>query len=181
MRFVLYSEKTVAQCLTAINARMQAKGTSTRPALDGWVEKGGAFALAVSTTVIGKFARRTTLKAKIERQSGVTIIRGSVPNGSTKQGQLVVFGGLTLVAATMIANGNVLFALLMLPFAAYLYIPMRGDLLNSEILIDEVQKTLKAKPKPPKKLSETKSSKPATSRASTPRKNTADDQALLND
>ncbi len=162
MRFVLYSEKTVAQCLTAINARMHVKGTSTHPALDGWVEKGGAFALGVSTTVVGKFSRRTTLKAKVERQSGVTVIRGSVPNGGSKQGQLVVFGALALVAATMIANGNVLFALLMIPFAAYLYIPMRGDLLNSEILIDEVQKTLKAKPKPPKKLSESKPNKPTT-------------------
>ncbi len=184
VRFVLYSEKTVAQCMTAINARMQAKGTSTRPALDGWVEKGGAFSLGISTPVIGKFARRTTLNAKVERQSGVTIIRGSVPNGSSKEGQLVVFGGLALVAATMIANGNALFALLMIPFAAYLYIPMRGDLLNSEILIDEVQKTLKAKPKPPKKLSESKSSKSTTARTPSTRattKKAPEDQPLLNE
>ncbi len=188
VRFVLYSDKTVAQCLTAINARMHAKGTSTHPALDGWVEKGGAFALGISTPVVGKFARRTTLKAKVERQSGVTIIRGSVPNGVSKQGQLVVFGALALLLVTMLANGNALFALLLIPFAAYLYIPMRGDLLNSEILIDEVQKTLKAKPKPPKKLSESKPSKPATSasrpataRASTPRKKSPEDQALFND
>ncbi len=186
MRFVLYSEKTVAQCMTAINARMHAKGTSTHPVLEGWVEKSGAFSLSISTKVIGKFARRTTLKAKVERQSGVTIIRGSVPNGSSKQGQLIVFGGLALVAATMFANGNALFAVMLIPVAAYLYIPMRGDLLNSEILIDEVQKTLKAKPKPPKKPSESKPSKPPVARTTSARpsalpKPPPEDQALFND
>ena len=43
MRFILYSEKTVAQCLTSINARMHVKGSGSRPTLDGWVEKNGAF------------------------------------------------------------------------------------------------------------------------------------------
>ncbi len=192
MRFVLYSEKTAAQCLTAINARMHVKETSTRPALDGWVEKSGAFSIGVSTTVIGKFTRRTYLKAKVERQSGVTIIRGSVPNGVSKEGQLVVFGALALVTLGIMGSGNALFALLMIPFAAYLYIPMRGDLLNSEILIDEVQKTLKAKVKPPKKTSDSKSSKATISKATTtraaprtavPRKPTpaSDDHALFND
>ena len=39
MQFVLYTEKTVAQSLTAINERMHVKETSTRPALDGWVAR----------------------------------------------------------------------------------------------------------------------------------------------
>src|SRR5450432_3119094 len=66
VRFVLYSEKTVAQCLTAINARMHVKESSSRPALDGWVEKSGAFSISMSLKVIGKFSRRTVLKARVE-------------------------------------------------------------------------------------------------------------------
>jgi hypothetical protein len=87
LRFVLYTDKTVSECLTAINERMHAKATSARPALDGWVEKGGAFALTVSAPVIGKFARRTTLKGQIEREDGLTILRGNVPGGVPRQGQ----------------------------------------------------------------------------------------------
>ncbi len=153
MRFVLYSEKTVTQCLTAINARMHVKGTGSRPTLDGWVEKSGAFSISMSAPVIGKFARRTVLKAKVERESGLTIIRGSVPNGVSRQQQVFIFVALALVAIMIISAGNALLGLLLIPFAAYLYIPLHGDYLNSEVLIDEVQKTLKAKPKPPKKTS----------------------------
>lgn len=179
MRFVLYSEKTVAQCLTAINARMHVKGTSSRPTLDGWVEKSGAFAIGVSSTVIGRFSRSTYLKAKVERENGVTVIRGSVPNGVSKEGQLVVFGALMLLAIAIIGGGNVLFGLLMIPFAAYLYIPMRGDLLNSEILLDEVQKTLKAKTKPPRKAAESKAAKATSPRAAPVRSKPASDQPAL--
>ena len=153
MRFVLYSEKTVTQCLTAINARMHVKGTGSRPTLDGWVEKSGAFSISMSAPVIGKFARRTVLKAKVERESGLTIIRGSVPNGVSRQGQAFIFVALALVAIIIIGEGNALFGFLLIPFAAYLYIPLHGDYLNSEVLIDEVQKTLKARPKPPRKTS----------------------------
>jgi hypothetical protein len=164
VRFILYSEKTVTQCLTAINARMHVKGTGSRPTLDGWVEKNGAFSISMSAPVIGKFARRTVLKAKVERESGVTVIRGSVPHGVSREGQAIIFVALALVAVIIITEGNALFGFLLIPFAAYLYIPLHGDYLNSAMLIDEVQKTLKAKPKPPKKTAgEAKSAvKPAT-------------------
>ncbi len=158
MRFVLYSEKTVTQCLTAINARMHVKETSTRPALDGWVEKGGAFSIIMTAPVVGKFKRRTALTAKVERQAGITVIQGSVPSGVSRDGQAVIFIALALVALAMMGSGNVLFGLLLLPFAAYLYIPLHGDYLNSSVLVDEVERTLKAKAKPPKKLAEGKSS-----------------------
>ncbi|MEP7293329.1 MAG: hypothetical protein ABI835_16215, partial [Chloroflexota bacterium] len=87
MRFVLYSEKTVTQCMSAVNERMHAKETSTRPALDGWVEKSGTFSISLSAPVIGKFRRRTALTAKVERQSGITVIEGSVPSGASREGQ----------------------------------------------------------------------------------------------
>lgn len=165
MQFVYYSEKTVAQCLTAINARMQVKETATRPALDGWVEKGGSFSISLTAPVIGKFTRRTMLKAKVERESGVTVIRGSVPTGASRESRVIVFAALALVALTIFLNGNALVALLLLPFAAYLYIPMRGDFLNSAVLLDEMQRTLKARPKPPKKSADAKTT---SSRAAAP-------------
>lgn len=161
MRFVLYSEKTVAQCLTAINARMHVKATSTRPALDGWVEKSGTFSISMTETIVGKFSRRTALQAKVEREGGITIIRGSVPSGVNREGQAVVFVALALVALTIIGSGNVLVGLLLIPIAAYLYIPLHGDYLNSAVLVDEVEKTLKAKAKPPRKTADTaKAAKP---------------------
>ena len=106
MRFILYSEKTVTQCLTAINARMHVKGTGSRPTLDGWVEKSGAFSISMSAPVIGKFARRTVLKAKVERESGLTIIRGSVPNGVSRRGRPIIFVALALVAVIIISRGQ---------------------------------------------------------------------------
>ena|GEM_PF-397859 len=169
MRFVLYSEKTVAQCLSAVNARMHVKETSTRPALDGWIEKSGTFSLAVTAPVIGKFTRRTTLTAKVERQGSITVIEGGVPSGVAREGQAVIFVALAVVALAIMASGNFLFGVLLIPFTAYLYIPLHGDYLNSAVLIDEVEKTLKAKPKPPKKLAE---AKPVATRTSTPRATT---------
>ncbi len=168
MRFVLYSEKTVAQCLTAINERMHAKETSTRPALDGWIEKSGTFSISLTAPVVGRFTRRTALSAKVERESGVTVIQGSVPSGVSREGQAFVFIALALVALALIGSGSVLFGLLLIPIAAYLYIPLHGDYLNSAALVDEVERTLKAKQKPPKKLSEGKAAPrtPARSAAS---------------
>jgi hypothetical protein len=172
VRFVFYTEKTVSQCLTAINERMHVKGTTTRPALDGWVEKGGAFALSLSAPVIGKFSRRTTLKAQAERESGITVVRGSVPGGTSREGQAIVFVALLLVALTIIGSGNVLVGLFLIPVAAYLYIPLHGDYQNSDVLLDEVQKTLKAKLIPPKLPTDPKQAK-ATAAAPKPARATS--------
>ena len=175
MQFVLYSEKTVAQCLTSINARMHVKGTTSRPGLDGWVEKSGAFAVGVTTPVIGKFTRRTFLKAKVERQNGMTIIRGSVPEGVTKQGMVVIFVALAVVAAVIMGSGSVLLGLVLIPVGAYFVILLRGDFHNSEYLLDEVRKTLKAKPTPIKKstTSDTKTARPTVARPTSTRPGSA--------
>lgn len=157
MQFVLYSEKTVAQCLTSINARMHVKGTSNRPGLDGWVEKSGAFAVGVTTPVIGKFTRRTFLKAKVERQNGMTIIHGNVPHGVTKPEMAIIFVALLVVAAVIMSSGNVLLGLVLIPAGAYFAVLLRGDFHNSEYLLSEVRKTLKAKPTPIKKSSTSES------------------------
>ena len=169
MQFVLYSEKSVAECLTEINARMQVKATSTRPALDGWIEKSGTFSISMSAPVMGRFARRTALRAKVSRENGITVIRGSVPGGVAREQQIVVFVALAVVALTVIGSGNVFVGLMLLPLAALLYIPMQGDHLNSAVLIDEVQKALKAKPTlpktpPSKSTSESRTAKATPSR-----------------
>jgi hypothetical protein len=136
--------------MSAINERLHVKGTSARPGMDGWVDKKGIFSMGMSSPVIGKLHRKTFLRAKVEREGGITTVKGDVPTGASPQGQLVVFGALALVAVVLIGSGRMLLGLIVIPFAAVLYIPMKGDYYNSEILLSEVQKALKAKPTPPK-------------------------------
>ena len=150
MQIVLYTDQTVAQALTALNARMQAKPTSTRPALDGWVEKNGAFSLAVTSLVAGRFNRTTHFRGKLERESGVTVIKGQVSRGATRENMIVIFAVIAVMALMLVAMGSTWLGVLLLPIGAALYIPLAGDAFNSELLIGEVQKTLKAKESPPK-------------------------------
>lgn len=150
MQVVLYTDKTVAQSLTALNARMQAKGTSTRPALDGWVEKSGAFSLGVTSLVAGRFNRTTYLRGKLEREGGLTVIKGQVPRGATRENMIVIFAVVAIMALMLVAMGSTWMGLIVLPIGAAFYIPLSGDYFNSELLIGELQKTLKAKETPPK-------------------------------
>lgn len=178
MHFTLYTDKTVAQCLTAINERMHVKESSTRPALDGWVEKSGAFSISIATPVFGRFMRKTALRGKIERENGVTVIEGSVPGGVSRNGQIVVFVALVLVVLTIIGGGNLLLGLLPLVLIPIFYIAMQGDYLNSTALLDEVQKALKAKPTPPKKgVPEPKSSATRSTSTRSPAKSSATTRA----
>ena len=151
MRFVLYTEKTPAQALSALNARLQARESASRAGLDGWIEKSGGFALSVSSPVVGRFSRRTVMQGKIERENGVTLVRGDVASGVERQGQIIVFVALALLALILFLSGNVAPALLIIPLGAYLYIPMNGDLHNSTVLMNELQRTLKARQTPPKR------------------------------
>jgi len=152
MRVEMYTEKTIAQCLAAINERMQVKGTNSRPGLEGWVEKTGAFSLNITTPVVGKFERRTTLHGKLEKGDGHTVVQLNVPEGADRRGMILIFGAVGLIGLALIGSGNVLLALLLIPLAAYLYIPMRGDRENSESLVSDVQRTLKARSTPPKRV-----------------------------
>lgn len=150
MRFTLYTEKTVSQCMSAVNERLHLKGTATRPGMDGWVDKSGSFSMGMSSPVIGKLNRTTYLRAKAVRESGVTVIRGDVSGGASPRGQWLVFAALALVGVVLMSRGSALLGLVIIPFAALLYIPMKGDFENSEVLLNEVQKILKAKGTPPK-------------------------------
>lgn len=159
MQFTYYTEKTVAQCMSALNERLQQKGTASRPGLDGWVEKSGNFSLAVSSKVAKRFPRTTRLQGKAERLGGMTVIKGSVADGVTPREQIVIVGALALVGLFIISTGNLLPGLIAIAAGVALNIPLMGDYQNSQILTNEVQRTLKARTTPPaavKKTAETR-------------------------
>jgi hypothetical protein len=170
MRFTYYSEKTVAQCMSALNARLQQKGTASRPGLEGWVEKNGNFSLAVSTPVVLRFSRTTRLRGKVERLGGVTVIKGQVADGLSPRERIVISGALALVGLFIILSGSFIFGAVVVAAAGLLNIPLMGDYQNSEILKDEVRRTLKAKTTPPVIVKRTPES---TARATTVKKTAA--------
>lgn len=151
MRFVMYTDKTVSQAMSAINERLHVPGTKSRPQMDGWVEKNGSFAMGVTTPVQWRFRRRTYLQGRAERQGGVTVVTGTVPGGAGRQGQIAVFAALLIVGLLILVQGNAMLAIIAVLAGAALYIPLRGDYDNSEILLSELQKTLNAKLTPPKR------------------------------
>jgi hypothetical protein len=147
----MYTDKTVPQAMSAINARLHTPGSRGRPQLDGWVEKSGRFALTVTTQVRWRFRRRTTLSARAERRDGLTVIEGNVPGGASREGQAVVFGALALVAVLGMIQGNAILAIVALAAGVVFFVLLEGDYANSEILLSELQKTLKAQLTPPRR------------------------------
>ncbi len=151
MRFVMYTDKSVSQTMSAINERLHVPPSKSRPQLDGWVEKSGRFAIGVRSELQLRLSRKTYLQGKAERQGGVTVVEGSVPGGVSREGQLVIFVAMLLVGLLLYTQGYAMFALVVVAVGAALYIPLRGDYQNSEILLAELQKTLNARLTPPKK------------------------------
>lgn len=169
MRFVLMTDRTVNQCMKALHERMQIKGTKARPTLDGWIEKNGQFMISVTSPVFGKFTRTTRLHATAAREDGTTVIRGYVPNGVPKNRLIAVGIGLGLLALYMFAQGNLMAALLVLLLGGAMLIPLWGDYRNHDVLLYELEKTLKAAPPDPKKPAPAKpAAKPSTVRKATP-------------
>ncbi len=166
MRFVLYTDKSVSQCMTALNGRMQAKASGSRGSLDGWVEKNGRFSLSTSCTIARRFRRRTHLRATVKRDEGYTVVRGYVPDGVSRQGQAVIYGALLLVAVVLVAGGYLLPAVIAVFATGALYIPLTGDRINSAILMGEVQRALGAKATPPRKTAKISSQQSTVSRQS---------------
>lgn len=152
MRFILFTDKKVLDCVTAINERLQAPASGSRPGLDGWIEKRGSFAMAIDSPVLGRFVRQTRLEALVEREGDTTIIRGQVPGGASPNQQRLLIGGVIALCAFMMLQGQALVAMLAAVMGGILYIPLRGDYDNSEKLLIEVERTLKASPKVPKGL-----------------------------
>jgi hypothetical protein len=79
-----------------------------------------------------------------------TVIKGDVPSGAPPRAQLVIYVMLALVGVGLFFIGNAILAIVTAVAAAALYIPLTGDHQNSELLVSEVQRTLKAKDTPPK-------------------------------
>jgi hypothetical protein len=154
LHFVLYSEKSAKQCLSAINERLQMKGSKSRPELEGWIDKNGEFLIAMSSNVARRFTRRTQLHARVERDEGITTITGFVSDGANRQGQAIIFGALLLVALLFLLKGNALIAIFAVLAGAALYIPLNGDYNNSAVLMKELRRTLQARDNPPKKQSQ---------------------------
>jgi len=145
LQFVYYSDRTVSQCMMALNERLHVKNGK----LDGWTEKNGNFALELSSSVMRRFSRRTRLQAKAERETNVTVIRGHVSEGIDPQRRAILYGMLVLAGVFIILQGSLLPGLVAILAPLVLNIPLEGDYNNSQALLSEIQKTLKAKDIPP--------------------------------
>ncbi|GAB4529778.1 MAG: hypothetical protein OHK0046_49910 [Anaerolineae bacterium] len=150
MRFVLFTEKSIAQCMREMNERLEAKPTKARPELHGWIEKGGSFSVSMTTKIFNRFPRSTRLSAKAQRENGMTVIRGYVSDGLGPYWLRVMTGAVALVALLLLVAGEPMLTLITLLFGAVAYVPLRGDYINSDLLLLEVERTLKASPTPPK-------------------------------
>jgi len=162
VQVTLYTEKTIPQSLTAISERLHQKGTSTRLAMDGWIEKSGSFAVSVTTPVIGKFSRTTRLNGKLERQSGITVLNGTVAGGVDSRGRMIIIGALIIIAVALILSGNPVLGAVLIPASFWVYVPLKGDYHNSAVLVGEIQKVLKARSTPPKPARAQSSAKAAS-------------------
>lgn len=151
MRFVLFTDKPVAQCMRALNDRLQAKGTKSRPELEGWIEKGGRFSLAVTSPVARRLSRKTRLNGDMTRDGSTTVIRGYVPDGVGPAGMRLLMIAWVVVFVALVVTDNPMVAFVLLLAGAMAYVPLHGDYVNSEILLIEVERTLGASPRPPKK------------------------------
>lgn len=143
----MYTEKTVPQCISALNERLSGRGGKYN--LDGWTDKEGKFALSLESPVfpppLPKVVRRTELRAILEKHSGQTVIRGIVPDGVTAVGRAWIYTIIIILWLFMILVNQLVLALILIPLGIALYIPMKGDCVNSELLLAEIQRTLKAK------------------------------------
>lgn len=151
MQFVLYTEKPVNECVKALQERIAQSPTATRPALDGFAEKSGRFSLGLSMPVFGSFSRKTWLEGVIAKESGSTVIRGSVPDGAPPQRQRLLIFATVLVGVFLILTGAAMLAVIGVSLMGVLLVTLRGDYYNGDRLLVEIEKLLKASPKPPKK------------------------------
>lgn len=165
MRFVLYTDKSVAQCLSALKERIQAKR-----GMEGNVDKGGEFSMAISSKVLRRFTRTTRLRGKMERENNLTVVRGFVPHGVSLRELVMILGAMLVVAFIVLSRGNFLLALAALAAGGAMVIPLVGDHRNSEVLFRELKNVLKAKETPPKKPASPRNA--STSGKSSPRQTT---------
>lgn len=151
MKFVLFTDKTTSQCMRALHDRIQAKQTKTRPELDGWIEKSGRFSLSLSSPVLGKLKRTTRLRASAQRDRGQTIIRGFVPTGASSHWLGLILMAVIGGALYFVTTGELVLGLVVAVVGTAILLSLYGDYRNHDVLLHELEKTLKAKPAPAKK------------------------------
>lgn len=148
MKYIMYTEKSVSECMKELNARLQAK---RKPELGGWVEKGGDFALTCEARVLLRFKRKSRITGTVEREKGTTTITGFVAYGVSPGWMLILTVLLLGIVGALFLVEQMMLGLLLLAFAVVSYVPLRGDYVNSFDLLDVVRRTLKASYDPPKK------------------------------
>lgn len=169
MQFRYYTEKTPSQCMLALNERLQTRSAR----LEGWVEKNGRFSLAVSSQVMRRFRRTTRLSGSVEREDGVTVIRGSVSDGADPRNRRLIYGVLVIIGIVLLLTRTILPGVLLLVVPFVLNIPLQGDYENSKVLTAEIQRTLKARPSLPAALKKTPSKKGAPEKKPAARKSSS--------
>jgi hypothetical protein len=148
MKIELFTNKTVKQCTTELNARFEEKETKSRPAVGGYVEKGGNFMLTTSGRVL--FLNRVTrLKGTLTKEKDLTLIQGYVSDGVPTEKVGIIMLALGFVALTMLLKGQAIFAILVGAIAVGAYITLIGDYTNSTYLLKELKRMTGAKDKPP--------------------------------
>ncbi|MBW7878803.1 MAG: hypothetical protein H3C32_05780 [Anaerolineae bacterium] len=151
MRYTLYSERPVAECVKALNERIAQPGAASRPKMDGKAEKSGAFTLGMKAPVALGFRRQTWIEGQIVREGGQTTIYGSAPDGLNPQRQRQLLIATPLVAAFLTLTGAPVPAVVVAGLMVFLWLILRGDYFNSDRLLLELERQCRASPKPPKK------------------------------
>ena len=148
MKVELYTSKTLKECVSALNERLNDdKQKPSAKALLGSVDKAGNFSLSHSSQVLG-FRRSTQMLGTLERESGMTVLRGRVHEGMPPKQVRVIIYAVLLIALLMFLNGNGLLAFAFSGAALLAYVWMIGDHHNSALLLKELKRVLNAKDKP---------------------------------
>lgn len=148
MRFTLYTNKTIKECVGALNERFKEKETKARPAVSGEVDSEGNFVWLTRRTVWG-ITRQTRMKGHLKRENNSTVIYGFVHEGIAPKQIYVVIGGGLLIAALFFFSGQGLSGILLGIISVLVYPYFVGDYHNSQYLLKELKKTLNGKDKPP--------------------------------
>jgi hypothetical protein len=146
MRFTFYTDKTVAQCVQALQERLQSGSK-----LQGRVDRGSPhFSLTSTTKVFRNFARSTRLQGTLTREEGVTVIKCYVSQGVERGRWLLLLLGALILAVIFYAAGNAILTIMTVLIGLWSYIPLTGDAENSDFLLRELKRVLQAKDTKPK-------------------------------
>lgn len=165
MHFQLYSPKTIRQINAELTARFQERSTRSRPAVQGFVEKGGHFQMKTQITLLG-ITRTTQLRGTMERVKDTTILRGYVSEGLQPRKVYLVMAALAAVGLLLAVQGQVVLGLIVFGLSLIAYVPLVGDYRNSQYLLKELKRLSAAKDKPPATLAAAQAQSAARARRS---------------